>query len=129
MMLLIHPPVAKPCEPPGGIGKLYGALKAHGVKCRVLDANLEGLLHLLDHLETSADTWGKRASRHLLSHLQLLRSPEGYRQIDRYTRAVRDLNHLLELKGRAQGVRLGLADYEDRELSPVKSADLIPNPF
>ena len=125
MMLLIHPPVAKPCEPPGGIGKLYGALKAHGVKCRVLDANLEGLLHLLYHSETSQDTWGKRASRHLFNHLHLLKNREGHPQIDRYKRAVMDLNHLLELKGRADEVRLGLADYEDKELSPVKSTDLL----
>ena len=43
-MLLIFPPVAKPCEPPAGIAKLAGALKAHGVPCTVLDANLEGML-------------------------------------------------------------------------------------
>ena len=125
MMLLIHPPVAKPCEPPGGIGKLYGALKAHGVKCRVLDANLEGLLHLLHQPTPSPDTWGIRSSRNLLSHLNLLKNRQGYHQIDRYKRAVMDLNYLLELNGRTVGVRPGLADYEDRELSPVRSADLI----
>jgi radical SAM superfamily enzyme YgiQ (UPF0313 family) len=36
-----------------------------------------------------------------------------------------DLNHLLEVKASAIGVRLGFASYEDRELSPVKSSDLI----
>ena len=125
MILLIHPPVAKPCEPPGGIGKLYGALKAHGVKCRVLDANLEGLLHLLHQPTPSSDTWGIRSSRNLLSHLTLLKNRQGYHQIDRYKRAVMDLNHLLEMKGRNIGLRVGLSDYEDRKLSPVRSADLI----
>ena len=43
-MILIHPPVAKPCEPPAGIAKLCGVLNQHRVKYRVLDANLEGLL-------------------------------------------------------------------------------------
>jgi hypothetical protein len=133
-MLLIHPPVTKPCEPPGGIAKLYGALSHHGVECRVLDCNIEGLLHLLTHSETpdenideiQTDTWGIRASRNLQNHLRLLRSRQGYHQkIDRYKRAVRDLNHVLESKARSKGITLGLADYEDRGLSPVRSGDLV----
>jgi hypothetical protein len=48
-MLLINPPVVRPCEAPAGIARLLGTLKSHGVSCRALDANLEGLLHLLDH--------------------------------------------------------------------------------
>ena len=132
-MLLIHPPVTKPCEPPGGIGKLYGALSHHGVKCKVLDCNIEGFLHLLTHSETpgerideiQTDTWGMRASRNLQNHLRLLRNRPGYHQIDRYKRAVRDLNHVLESKTRPEGITLGLANYEDRGLSPVRSSDLI----
>src|SRR4030042_2216075 len=124
-MILIHPPVAKPCEPPGGIGKLYGALSTHGVKCRVFDANLEGLLHLLGNPKAFSDTWGIRASRNLQNHLDLLKCRQGYRHADRYKRAVSDLNHLLELKAQPFGTCLGLADYEDLELSPVKSSDLI----
>ncbi|OGP91264.1 MAG: radical SAM protein [Deltaproteobacteria bacterium RBG_16_48_10] len=124
-MILIHPPVTKPCEPPGGIGKLYGALSHHRVKCGVLDVNLEALLHLLAQPKTLMDTWGTRASRHLLKHLALLKSGQGYLQMDRYKRAVKDLNHLLELKTCTMGINLGLADYEDKELSPVKSRDLI----
>lgn len=46
-MILIHPPFAKPCEPPAGIAKLCGALNQYGIKYRVLDANLNGLLSLL----------------------------------------------------------------------------------
>src|SRR3989337_1951299 len=30
-MLLIFPPIAKHCEPPAGIAKLAGALRAHGI--------------------------------------------------------------------------------------------------
>ena len=44
---MIHPPVAKACEPPGGIARLTGCLREHGVGCTVLDANLEGQLALL----------------------------------------------------------------------------------
>jgi len=124
-MILIHPPVAKPCEPPGGIGKLYGALSAHRVKSRVLDTNLEGLLYLLKNPKDSSDTWGIRASRNLQNHLNLLKCRQGYRHTDRYKRAVSDLNHLLELNAQPFGACLGLADYEDQELSPVRSSDLI----
>jgi hypothetical protein len=126
-MILIHPPVAKPCEPPGGVGKLYGALSHHGIKCSVLDANIEGLLHLLHQPRPgpALDTWGIRASRSLLNHLALLRSWRGYDQRDRYRRAVIDLSHLLELEARPFGVHLGLADYGDEGLSPAKSSDLI----
>ncbi len=46
-VLLIHPPLAKGCEPPAGIARLAGALRGAGLTCRVLDANLEGQLHLL----------------------------------------------------------------------------------
>ena len=43
-ILLIQPPVAKPCEPPAGVARLAGALQAAGIDCRVYDASLEGLL-------------------------------------------------------------------------------------
>jgi hypothetical protein len=46
-MILIHPPVAKPCEPPGGIARLSGALNAHGTNHILLDLNLEALLYTL----------------------------------------------------------------------------------
>jgi len=47
-MIFIYPPVVKPCEPPAGIAKLCGALNHHRIKYSVLDANLEGLLSLLN---------------------------------------------------------------------------------
>ena len=53
-MIFIYPPVARPCEPPAGIAKLCGALNHHGIKYKVLDANLEGLLSLL---KTSPSHW------------------------------------------------------------------------
>ena len=46
-ILLIHPPTAKACEAPGGPARLAGALRRHGVACRVWDANVEGQIALL----------------------------------------------------------------------------------
>jgi hypothetical protein len=125
-MILIHPPVAKPCEPPAGIAKLCGALSSHGVTVDVLDANLEGLLDLLrDPALPSPDTWTQRASRHLSGHLSLLKEWKTYHHFDRYKRAVSDLNRVLDQMGLPLGVHLGLANYQHRDLSPTRSADLI----
>jgi hypothetical protein len=124
-MILIHPPVAKPCEPPAGIAKLYGGLNHHGIKCRVLDANLEGLLSLLKTPPVLPDTWTYRAFRHLSGHFASLRGWGAYRDNGRYHQAIMDLNRLLEMTTRSSHVHLGLANYQHEELSPVRSADLI----
>ncbi len=124
-MILIHPPVAKACEPPAGIAKLSGALSHYGVKHRVLDANLEGLLSLLETPPLSSDTWTRRAFRHLPRHLALLKSWEAYHDDGRYRRAVRDLNRLIEMAAPSNRIRLGLANYEHEELSPARSSDLL----
>jgi hypothetical protein len=142
-ILLIHPPVAKSCEPPAGVARLAGALVKHGVSCRIWDANLEGQLALMHSTAQAVatehparpgepsgtaftDTWTRRAARHLGRNLAMLRSPEGYApHPDRYRRAVLDLNRLLAVSAKSYTVRLNLADYEDDRLSPLRSADLL----
>ncbi len=128
-VLLIHPPIAKACEPPGGIARLAGCLKAHGVGCTVFDANLEGQLNFLEKTAGEGgqgyDTWTRRARRNLPDHLGRLRSPEIYRSVDRYRRAVSDVNRLLEWRGRQTGQILTLADYQDPRSSPLRSGDLL----
>jgi len=124
-MILIYPPVAKPCEPPAGIAKLCGPLNHYGIGYRVLDANLEGLLSLLKTPPASLDTWTSRAFRHLSRHLALLKGWDAYRDDGRYRRAIKDLNRLLEITARSNRVRLSLANYEHDELSPAKSTDLL----
>jgi hypothetical protein len=128
-MLLIHPPVSKPCEPPPGIACLSGALRGARIFHGVLDANLETLLDLLDDFPPSAvppqDTWTQRAWKNRSAHLAAIRDPAAYRSIARYTRAVRDLDRVLEKRGGPGPVRLGLANYQHSELSPARSADLL----
>lgn len=124
-ILLINPPVVRPCEAPAGIARLLGTLKSHGVNCRVLDANLEGLLHLLDHRGEPKDTWSKRAVRNRASNLSALRGINLYQKKDRYSRSVREINRVLAEAGRPRGVRIGLGNYEDPSHSPLRSADLI----
>lgn len=124
-MILVNPPVVKPCEVPAGIGKLAGALERHHIPCSVLDANLESLLGLLERAPAWHDTWTKVAVRRLPSNLRLLTSPEGYENFDRYKRAVMGVNRVLENAAWSKGVRLSLTNYTDQRLSPLKSADLI----
>jgi hypothetical protein len=124
-MLLIFPPVAKPGEPPAGIAKLAGALSLHGVPVAVLDANIEGMLFLLGGQLSGKDTWTRRAVKNAAVNLAALRNPATYGSIDRYRRAVMDVNRVLEMSGSHEGVAVSLVDYQDRKLSPVRSADLI----
>ena len=98
-MLLIYPPIAKPCEPPAGIAQLAGALRGHGYPCTLLDASLEGLLYLLNVPAVHNDTWSRRAYRNLQDNLAALKTQAGYSNFDRYQRAVADVNRVLELAG------------------------------
>lgn len=124
-IILIHPPVAKPSEPPAGVARLAGAMRAHGRSCTLIDANIEGLLYLARNGDKTEDTWTRRAHRHLERHLAALRTDVTYHQPDPYRRAVADINRLLDRAGHANGIKVGLANYVDAHLSPVRSHDLI----
>jgi radical SAM superfamily enzyme YgiQ (UPF0313 family) len=123
-MLLVYPPVAKACEPPAGIARLAAGLRANGVPCTLLDANLEGQLFLLRSPVRAADTWTRRAVRNAERNLAALRDAGTYSSPDRYRRAVHDLARLLAVAGRAQGAAVGLADFQHERWSPVRSRDL-----
>ncbi len=124
-ILLIHPPVAKPSEPPAGIARLAGALRSHGIACAVIDANVEGLHYLLECIPVPSDTWSRRAHRHMPDHLAALRTRDLYRVPDRYRRAVSDINRLLSLAGKAAKAQISIANYDDERLSPLRSQDLV----
>lgn len=127
-MLLIHPPAAKACEPPGGIACLCGALKAHGFSCTVFDADIECLLHFIDKppdsFDWEQDTWTRRAFRNRASHLDAIKNPSTYSSLPRYKRAIRDLDRILAKIGEPWQVQMGLANYQPRMLLPTRSGDL-----
>lgn len=152
-MLFVYSPVVKPCEPPAGIAQLAALLKAHGIQCSVLDANLDGLLHLMQSGTHEKDRWSLRAFRNVSRNLADLRDIKIYGNFDRYKRAVADLTRVLEkgeipqIPGRGApgflrtaspaekdpaltGIPLGrprisLSNYQDAVLSPVRSRDLL----
>ena len=132
-MILVHPPVVKPCEPPAGIARLHHFLQRRGIKCKIWDANLEGLLSLLQGqkelfsspLSAPLDPWTRRAWRNLSLNLDRIKHGTTYHDFARYRRAVEDLNRLLSKAVISPDVRLSLANYQHVHLSPAKSIDLI----
>ena len=126
MILLINPPLVKPSEPPPGIARLYGTLIAAGVKCSVIDANMEGILHLLGKIPVDSDLWTRRAVRNRAYNLESVRSLRGYCDLQRYKRAVSDLNRLIGMSAQGNGpVRLSLCNYQDEKLSAVRAVNLL----
>ncbi len=126
MILLINPPLVKPSEPPPGLARLYGTLKREGVGCEIIDANIEGVLYLLEKGMEANDNWTARAVRNRQSNLDYLRNPQCRLNVDRYKRAVFDLNRLLGKAAQSAGpARLTLSNYQDPALSPVRSSDLL----
>jgi hypothetical protein len=124
-MLIVHPPLTKPCEPPAALAYLSASLVAHGHPCTICDMNIEGLHYLFDTAEPEADTWSKRAFKHLQESLVSLQGGEIYSNADRYRRAVADINRILERTGKGYGLQLSLANYQDDNRSPLKSGDLL----
>jgi len=124
-VLLIFPPIAKACEPPAGIARLAGTLAAHGIPCRLWDANLEGQLWLMEQQPEANDTWTGRAWRSRKAHLASLQDPRTYANPGRYATAVNDLNHLLLMAGKLLQAEVGLADFRQTDLTPVRSKDLL----
>ncbi len=127
MISLIYPPVAKPCEPPAGIARLAGMLSRHGIRHHLIDANLEGLLHFFGRSRPGngvADNWTKRAFKNRRENLSAVKLLDLYHHRDRYSRTVKDIGRVLE-KTSPQGTKVGLSDYAQKGLSPVRSADLL----
>jgi len=125
MILLVNPPVSKPSEPPAGLARLAGALRHSGLDCRVIDANIGGLQYLLNRSIEADDAWTQRAVKNRDRHIRFLQESAGYDSLDRYKRAVADLGRVLEKAVSDDRVRVGLANYQEHELSPVRTQDLL----
>ena len=124
-MILIHPPLSKSSEPPAGIARLAGAVDCEKMPLSVVDANLDGILRALHGPVQAGDTWTRRAKNGLQANLDYLRSRKHSWDLPRYTRAVMDIHRVLEKSLKSAGVRVGLSDYQDDTLFPIKSGDLM----
>jgi radical SAM superfamily enzyme YgiQ (UPF0313 family) len=124
-VLLLHPPVAKPCEPPAGIARLAAALHHYGIPYTAVDMNIEALLGLMNGPVVPTDRWTLRAARNLSKNLNQIRDPAIRQNFDRYQRAVVDLNRLVEKSLPSSEVRLSLTNCQHLKFSPVRSGDLL----
>jgi hypothetical protein len=124
-MLLIHPPVAKPSEPPAGLARMAGALNRHRLSHRIIDANLEVLFHRLQGRTDRTDRWTQRARRHLKVNLDSLWSGKAFGHPDQYIRAVNDINRVFQTVRPCPQAPLTLVNYADPALSPLRSRDLL----
>ncbi|MCK5542106.1 MAG: radical SAM protein [Desulfobacterales bacterium] len=124
-MILIFPPIVKPCEPPGGLALLSGALKKHNIDHKVYDANIEGLLFLINSDIKPESSWTKRALSHRQENIENLKNYSGYQNLDRYKQKLFDTNRLLNEALLSKRFKFTLADFKDEQLSPVKSKDLL----
>ncbi|OGR23191.1 MAG: radical SAM protein [Desulfobacterales bacterium RIFOXYA12_FULL_46_15] len=124
-MLMIFPPIAKPCEPPAGVALLSAALKENGFPCEVVDANIEGMLHLIRSDVRLTDPWSRRAIKKREEILSELKGSHLYSHMDRYHQRVYDLNHMLAISVDQKRFKISLSDYSDTHLSSVSSRDLL----
>ena len=111
-VVLIHPPVTIPSEPPAGIARLSHVLSRQGVPCALIDANLAGLTQIL------------LGSAHGEKYTGAIRRGTAFRSMDHYRLTVHRLNRILTPPDRHPW-RLTLANYRHHDRIPVRSADLI----
>ncbi len=126
-LVLIHPPVSLPCEPPPGLALLAGRLGGAGVRVEVIDANTEALMGTIAGVpdEAASDVAGRRALAHRQRALSQLRGRSAYQDVDRHRSAVDDLRRSLALAARDAGARLNLGDFQDHTLSPFFHEHLV----
>lgn len=124
-MLLIFPPVAKPCEPPAGVALLAAALKSHKLACTVYDASVDGIMYLIESVRDAKDPWALRALKNRDDIISDLKTPGLYTNVDRYHQRVYDLNRLLSISVDQTRFKISLSDYSDNRLSSVDSKDLL----
>lgn len=115
-MIIIYPPLTKPCEPPAALGILGAVLKFHNIECSLIDMNYEGIIYLLEHY---FERYPKK--RH---YLNLLTTKEGYSNFDRYTRALDEINRGLNYLS-DKNHTLSLSNYQSEVYNPLRSSDLL----
>ena len=130
-ILLIHPPAARPAEPPLGTAVLLSHLRREGAAAEAIDANLDAYLYLLDgdRLAAAAGhtpaTALHRAMKNVPRALSFLRSPVAATSFPRYAAATRHLNTALSAyRGASARERWTLGDYVHGDLSEFSPRDL-----
>jgi radical SAM superfamily enzyme YgiQ (UPF0313 family) len=124
-MILIHPPQVRNCEPPVALAHLAGALIEAGEPVTIIDGALEGYLWLTH--QPAGDTSDLQAKRVRRNESTILNFHEKFASIDKYKKKISDIKLLAStaLPVMDSGSKVSPADYQDPQLSPLKSSDLI----
>ncbi|MDA3811616.1 MAG: radical SAM protein [Spirochaetaceae bacterium] len=124
-MILFHPPQVRNCEPPVALAHLAGALQAAGEPVCIVDGALEAF-HWLSYQRPGdpSDLQAKRVRRNRDSIVNLQNSIHSR---DKYIKAISDIKLLVSTSFPVMesGIRISPVDYQDPQLSPLKSSDLI----
>ncbi|MBN1412582.1 MAG: B12-binding domain-containing radical SAM protein [Spirochaetales bacterium] len=123
-VLLIHPPVSIPVEPPAGIALLAGALNSRGIAVSVLDLNIEMFQFIANQPVKPVNTREKQADVRKEKLIRSIKDGTAFRNITKYKNAVTQIDIALAAASRQWGKTVTLSNYTDPELSPLKSADL-----
>jgi hypothetical protein len=122
-MVLLYPPAVRNCEPPAGLSRLAGALRAAGEPITLIDGAWEGMMYLVNkNLPPGAEKSSQRVYRSRQRIMDTLTSPRGYSSLDRYKKNISDLNTLINSS--LEEERITPADHRHRTRSPLRSADL-----
>jgi len=124
-MILIHPPQVRNCEPPVALAHLAGALIEAGEKVTLIDGALEGFLWLTDQPQGDlSDLQAKRVRNHRESILDFSGKINSF---DKYKKKISDIKLLASTAKPLlnSGSRISPADCDIKNLSPLKSSDLL----
>jgi len=111
--LVISSPISKPTEPPISLAVFSGCFSKLDLPFKVIDLNIELIHYLLNKKAIVSDTFTKRAFKNSKRNLELLQSKRGYANLDRYKKAVLELNKKLSYFVDEKLFKLSLADFED----------------
>lgn len=128
-VLLLHPPLALPSEPPPGPAAVAGALRAAGHLTTVVDASIEALDWLVAQSVAGASAAAVAAGpagRRLARAWDALHDPAVYADPARHDGALLAAAQGLGAVAAALGpYRLSLTDYQDLRRDPFASDDLL----
>jgi hypothetical protein len=119
-VLLIHPPMVRPTEPPIGVSAVAGLLQTHGIPVTTWDANLAGVLAFIDRPPAESSPRSRQTYEGREALLRTLRSRKAFHSFGAHFNAVNRLKHSLSLAS---------ADFPGWEITPTNVEHCDHHPF
>lgn len=123
-ILLIFPPVSKPCEPPASLGTLSGCLLKNNIEYEVLDLNLECFYYLIEKQVEYVNNFEKRAVKNSMRNLKNIKNIDTYKSNDKYRKSVFELNKKIKMGFDNEKFSISFGDFNDLNLNVFSVDDL-----